>query len=146
MDIKKMTIILCSIFLFNGCSKDENPDGISYEIIKKNSLSYSEDPKIEKQFIVFKTENEWLNFIPQIERVNPNQAESLKNLNFDFTNNDLIIVIGEFYNYCCSEISIKRIYEKDNDIVVDFEESGPRGFTALSQAYLILKIQKTTKK
>ena len=142
MNIQKLTIILCSIFLFSSCSKEEIKNEISYEIIEENTLSYSEEEKIEKQFIVFESEDEWLDFIPQIERINPYRAEILKNINFDFSNSNLIIVIGEFFNYCCSTISIKSVYKIDERIIVDFEESGPGEATALSQAYLILKIQK----
>ena len=142
MNIQKLTIILCSIFLFSSCSKDEIKDEISYEIIQENTLSYSDEEKIERQFIVFESENEWLDFIPQIERVNPYRAENLKNINFDFSNSNLIIVIGEFFNYCCSTINIKSVYKIDERIIVDFEETGPGEATALSQAYLILKTQK----
>ncbi|QYA26136.1 hypothetical protein G3I01_11630 [Gramella sp. MT6] len=142
MKIQNMMIILFSIFLLSSCSKDEVREGIPYEIIKDDHLSYSEEEKIQKQFKVFENENQWLDFIPEIERVNPHRAENLKNLNFDFTNNHLIIVIGEFFNYCCSQISINLIYRNGNQIIVDFEESGPRELTALSQAYLLIQIQK----
>ena len=142
MNIPKLTIIFCSLFLFNSCSKDEIINDISYEVIEEGHLSYYEENTIPKQFKVFENENEWLDFLPQIDRVNPHSAENLRNINIDFTNNNLIIVIGEFFNYCCSEISIKRIYKKNKEIIVDFGESGPGGYTALSQAYLILKIKK----
>lgn len=142
MNFQKLTIIICSIFLLIGCSKDEIRDEISYEIIEENSLSYPEENKIPKNFLVFKSDNEWLNFIPEIERVNPKRAENLRNLNIDFTNYNLIIVIGEFFNYCCSEITINRVYKKGKKIIVDFEESGPGSATELSQAFLILKIRK----
>lgn len=91
---------------------------------------------------MFESETEWLSFIPEIERVNPHQAENLRNLNFNFTSNNLVIVIGEFFNYCCSEIKINQVYKKGGKIIVDIEESGPGSATALSQAYLILKISK----
>ena len=142
MNIQKLTIIICSIFLFSSCSKEEIKNEISYEIIEEYTLSYSEEEKIEKQFIIFESENEWLDFITHIERINPYRAENLKNINFDFSNSSLIIVIGEFFNYCCSTINIKSVYKIDERIIVDFEESGPGEATALSQAYLILKIQK----
>lgn len=142
MNFQKLSIIICSTFLLNACSKDEIGDKISYEIIEENSLSYSEEDKILKNFKEFESENEWMNFLPEIERVNPNQAENLRNINFDFTSNNLIIVIGEFFNYCCSKITINRVYKSGEKIVVDFKESGPGSATALSQAYLILKIQK----
>jgi len=135
-------MILGSMFLFINCSKEEIGDRISYEIIHENSLSYSEENKIPKQYKVFKNENEWNIFIPEIERVNPNQAEILKNLNFDFINNNLIIVIGEYYFYCCSEITINGVYNNREKVTVDFDESGPGELTAVSQAYLILKIKK----
>ena len=142
MNIQKLKIILCSIFLFCSCSKDEIKDEISYEKIEENTLSYSDEDKIEKQFIVFESENEWLDFIPQIERVNPYRAENFRNIDIDFSNYDLIIVIGEFFNYCCSKINIKSVHRIDNKTIVDFEETGPGEATALSQAYLILKIKK----
>jgi len=140
--MKNLILIICSILLFTGCSKEESTDQIAYEIIDESSLSYDEEDKIPKQFIVFENENDWNDFIPEIERVNPYQAEKLKNLNFDFTSNDLIIVIGKFFNYCCSEIKINKVYKKDGKTMVDFEESGPGMATALSQAYLILEVQK----
>ncbi|WP_155827858.1 hypothetical protein [Gillisia sp. JM1] len=135
-------MIIGLMFLFINCSKEETRDRISYEIIHENSLSYSEENKIPKQFKVFENENEWNIFIPEIERVNPNQAEILKNLNFDFINNNLIIVIGEYFFYCCSEITIVGVYNNREKVSVDFYESGPGELTAVSQAILILKIKK----
>ncbi|SHJ68228.1 hypothetical protein SAMN04487911_13041 [Arenibacter nanhaiticus] len=142
MPSKNIIAFLCSIFLLISCSKKEIDNQISYEIIDQSTLSYSDENKIPKQFKVFESENEWMDFLPVIERVNPDQAESLRNLKFDFTSNNLIFVIGEFYNYCCSEITIDKVYENDGKIMVDFKESGPGSATALSQAYLILKSQK----
>ncbi|TVZ27338.1 hypothetical protein JM83_2374 [Gillisia sp. Hel_I_86] len=140
--MKKLMIIICSIFLFLGCSKNEIGNEISFEIIEESTLSYSDENKIPKQFKVFENENEWNGFILEIERVNPMQAENLRNPTFDFSNNNLIIVIGEFYNYCCSKITINRIYKSDGKIIVNFKESGAGPATALSQAYLLLKIPK----
>ncbi|CAM4282642.1 hypothetical protein GIHI108528_13375 [Gillisia hiemivivida] len=142
MTFKNIIMIIGLMFLFINCSKEETRDRISYEIIHENSLSYSEENKIPKQFKVFENENEWNIFIPEIERVNPNQAEILKNLNFDFINNNLIIVIGEYFFYCCSEITIVGVYNNREKVTVDFYESGPGELTAVSQAILILKIKK----
>ncbi len=142
MTFKNIIMIIGLMFLFINCSKEETRDRISYEIIHENSLSYSEENKIPKQFKVFENENEWNIFIPEIERVNPNQAEILKNLNFDFINNNLIIVIGEYFFYCCSEITIVGVYNNREKVSVDFYESGPGELTAVSQAILILKIKK----
>jgi len=142
MNYKNLIKIICAIFLFISCSKEENGNRISYEIIQDSFFSYSEEEKILEQFKVFRNENEWNNFILEIDRINSTQTENLKNLVFDFTNNNLIIVIGEFYNYCCSEITINGVYENSKKITVDFDESGPGELTALSQAYLILKIKK----
>lgn len=140
--MKNLILIVCLISLFLGCSKEEINDQISYNIIDESSLSYDEEIKIQKQFIAFENENDWNEFIPEIERVNPNQAEKLRNLNFDFINNDLIIVIGEFFNYCCSEIKIDSVYRKDGKTMVDFEESRSGMAAAVSQAYLILAVPK----
>ncbi len=140
--MKNLILLVYSILILIGCSKEETTDQITYEIIEESTLSYDQEDKISKQFIVFENENDWNDFIPEIERVNSNQAEKLKNLNFDFTSNDLIIVIGEFFNYCCSEIKINKVYKKDGKTMIDFEESGPGMATALSQAYLILEVQK----
>jgi hypothetical protein len=142
MNFLKLPLVICTLILFKSCSKEEIKDEISYEIIDENSLSYSAEEKIQKQFKVFRSETDWLDFLPQIEEVNPNQAEHLKNINFDFSNNDLIIVIGEFFNNCCSQINIRQVYRDNGRIMVDFEETGPGIATALSQAYLILKIKK----
>jgi hypothetical protein len=142
MTFKNIIMIIGLMFLFINCSKEETRDRISYEIIHENSLSYSEENKIPKQFKVFENENEWNIFIPEIERVNPNQAEILKNLNFDFINNNLIIVIGEYFFYCCSEITIVGVYNNREKVTVDFYESGPGELTAVSQAILVLKIKK----
>ncbi len=146
MTIQKLTIIICSISLLNGCSNDDDAiEEISYEIIEERSLSYSDEAQIEKQYIVFESENEWLNFIPIIESVNPYQAEDLKNMDFNFTSEDLIIVIGEFFNSCCTQITINRVYRKNKNVIVDFEESKPGMLGALSQAYVVLKIPKANK-
>ena len=144
MKTKNIIAVVGSIFLFINCSKEEVGNEIAYDIILENSLSYSDDNQIPKQFKVFENDDDWNNFIPEIERVNPTRAEALKNLNFDFSNHNLIFVIGEFHNYCCTKIVINRVYKLDNLINVDFEESGPGNVAgaALSQSYLILKIQK----
>ncbi len=138
----KLITIICSIFLFISCSKEDNGNQISYEIIQDAFFSYPEDEKIPNRFKVIHNENEWNNFILEIDRINSTQTKNLKNLVFDFTNDDLIIVIGKFYNNCCSKITINGVYKNNDKITVDFNESGPGEATALSQAYLILKIKK----
>ena len=142
MSYSQHIALVCSIFLFIGCSQEENASQISYEIIQEAYFSYSVEEKIPSQFRVFRNEDEWDNFIQEIDRIDATQTENLKNLDFDFTNNNLIIVIGEFYNSCCSEITINAVFENNNTIRVDFSESGPGEATALSQAYLILKTKK----
>ena len=144
MTYKNSLIIICSIFLFIGCSKEENDNIISYEIILESMLSYSDQNQVLKQFKIFESEDEWNNFIPESERVNPRNAENLRNLDYDFSNHNLIIVIGRFHNYCCTKIHINRVYKKEDKVIVDFEESGPGNVAgaALSQSYLLVKIKK----
>lgn len=142
MTFKNIITIVGSIFLFISCNKEDIGDKISYEIIYDSYLSYSEESKIPKQFKVFKNENEWNNFILEIERLNPYGAEILKNLNFGFLDNNLIIVIGDYYLTCCSEVTINDIYSNHGKITVNFDESGPGELNAVSQAFLILKVKK----
>lgn len=145
MSALKLASLLFFIFLFSGCSSDDAEvviDNLSYEIIFESQLSYSRGEKIPKQYKVFTDREDWLDFIPTIEEVNPDRAENLENIDFDFTNANLIIVIGEFYNSCCTKITINQVYKRSDNIIVDFEESEPGVAAALSQTYLLLKTQK----
>ena len=140
MNIHKIVVIFFSILLI-GCSKEDEDNNVSYQIIEEGNLSYTEEI-IPKQFVVFENENDWMEFLPQIEERNPSQAENLENLDFDFNNNSLILIIGEFYNNCCSSIIIKKVYRVENNLKVEFQETGPGLATALSQAFLVLRVSK----
>lgn len=138
MNIHKIVVIFFSILLI-GCSKEEIDKRVSYQIIEEGNLSYTEEI-IPKQFVVFENEKDWMEFLPQIEERNPSQAENLENLDFDFNNNSLILIIGEFYNNCCSSITINKVYRDENNLKVEFQETGPGLATALSQAFLVLRV------
>ena len=127
---------------WTGCTKEDLGNPIAYEVILENHLSYAEVEIIPQQYLVFKHESDWNNFIPEIERVNPYQAEHLKSLNFDFYEDDLIIIIGKYYNYCCSKISVNGVYKENEIVVVKYNESRPGMATAVSQALTLLKISK----
>lgn len=142
MDYKNLGICIFLMTLGAGCAKEDVSNPISYEVIVESQLSYSDAEKIPKQYLVFENEAAWNDFIPEIERVNPSHGEGLRNLDFDFSNNNLIIIIGKHYNYCCSTISVHGVFKQNEDIVVQFTESGTGGYTALSQAYMLLKISK----
>jgi hypothetical protein len=128
--------------LWTGCSKEDLGNPIAYEMILESHLSYVEEEIIPEQYLVFKNESDWNNFIPEIGQANPYTAENLKTLNFDFNQNNLIIIIGKYYNYCCSKIRINGVYKGNDAIFVKYKESGPGELTAVSQAYTILKISK----
>ena len=118
MKPENLFVCLFLLILGSGCTKEEPNNSILYEVILENYLSYSEEEKIPEQYLVFKNETDWNNFIPEIERVNPSQAEHFKVLDFDFDKNNLIIIIGKYYNYCCSRISVHGIYNKNGIAVV----------------------------
>lgn len=143
--MKTKIIILCSIFLSlsTGCSTEEDfGDPINYEVIIESHLSYGNEETIPEQTLAFKNESDWNNFIPVIEQVNPSRAEKLKNLDFNFNENNLILIIGKYYTYCCSEINIHGVYKESDGVVVKYDESGPGAATAISQAYSLLKISR----
>lgn len=142
--MKTKIVFLFSIFLSIsiGCSKEDLGDPINYEVILENHLSYDSEETIPEQTLVFKNESDLNNFLPAIEQVNPYLADNLKNLDFDFSQNDLILIIGKYYTYCCSKININGVYKENKGVVVKYKESGPGGFTAISQAYTVLKISK----
>ena len=142
MKYRSLLILISILFLSISCDNDGLNEQISFEILEEGNMSYSDMNKISKQYLIFENNNEWLEFIPEIEKVHSSTAERLNDLNFDFDKYDLGIVIGEFYNYCCSEITIKKVYTENNEIKIDFTESGPGGAAALSQAYIILLIEK----
>ena len=142
MDLKKFGFYIFLITLLTGCTKEDLGNPIAYEVILENHLSYAEQALIPEQYLVFKNETDWNNFIPEIERVNPYRAEHLKGLNFDFNENNLIIIIGKYYNYCCSKISVNGVYKGNDGVLVKYKESGPGELTAVSQAYTLLKISK----
>ncbi len=128
--------------LATGCSKEDLGDPINYEVILENHLSYVDEDIIQEQYLIFKNESDWNNFIPVIEQVNPSRAEQLSNLDFDFNEDNLILIIGKYYNSCCSKINISGVYLQDEGVVVKYKESGPGAATAISQAYTLLKISK----
>ncbi|HCV82865.1 MAG TPA: hypothetical protein DGQ38_17640 [Zunongwangia profunda] len=140
------TILLFSMSLFMSCSTDDAEvviEKLSYEVLLESQLSYYEEEKIPKQYQVFTSQEDWLAFIPTIERVNPDRAKTLRNISFDFNKNNLIIVIGEFFNSCCSQITINQIFKRNNKIIINFEESEPGMAGALSQTYLVLKTSRS---
>ncbi len=141
MNYRYLPILISILFLSISCDKADINEQIPFEIIEEGILSYSDLDKISKQYLVFKDNNEWTEFITKIEMVHPSTAKKLRGLDFDFENSDLGIVIGEFYNYCCSEIIIEKVYKENREIKIDFSESGPGIATALSQAYIILEIK-----
>lgn len=138
----KLPILFCLVLILNACSKEETKTEIPYTILYEGDFSYSEEEKIQKQFRVFDSEKEWLEFLQQIEIFNPDRAEILENQDYDFESDNLVIIIGEFYNYCCSEIYIHGVYRTNGEIYVEFDETGPTVLTALSQAFVLLKIDK----
>ena len=142
MHLKNLSIYIILMTLWTGCTKEGPGDPIAYEVILENHLSYSEEEIIPEQHLIFRNGSDWNNFLPEIERANPYQAEHLKNLNFDFNESSLIIIIGEYYHSCCSEITVNGIYKENEDLVVKYKESGPGIATAISQAYTLLKIPK----
>lgn len=142
MYLKKFGFYIFLITLLTGCTKEDLGNPIAYEVILENHLSYAEQAIIPEQYLVFKNETDWNNFIPEIEQVNPNQADNLKKLNFDFNENNLLIIIGKYYNTCCSKISVNGVYKGNEDVVVKYKEGGPGELNAVSQAYTLLKISK----
>ncbi|MCM4161773.1 hypothetical protein FHG64_18080 [Antarcticibacterium flavum] len=142
--MKPKMVFLLSIFLSLSisCSKADLGDPINYELILENHLSYDSEETIPEQTLVFKNESDLNNFLPVIEQVNPYRVDNLKNLDFDFSHNDLILIIGKYYAYCCSKININGVYKENNSVVVKYKESGPGEATAVSQAYTVLKISK----
>ena len=142
MQYLKIPLFFCLFLILNACSKEETKAEIPFEILYEGDFSYTEEERIQKQFRVFKSEEEWLGFLEQIENFNPGRAEILENQNYDFESDNLVIIIGEFYNYCCSKIIIHGLYRKNGEIQVDFDETGPTVLTALSQAFVLLKIDK----
>lgn len=142
MNYRKLLILISILFLSISCDKDETYEQISFRIIEEGNMSYSDLNKISKQYLIFENNNEWLDFLTEIERVHPSTAEKLKDLDFDFDQYHSGMVIGEFYNYCCSKITIEKVYKENGEVRIDFNESGQGIATALSQAYMILEIEK----
>lgn len=142
MSYKNLGVFIFLMTLFSGCTKEGLKDSIPYEVILENQFSYWEEEKIPEQYLVFESETAWNDFIPEIERFDPSRGELLRNLEFDFSNNNLIIIIGKYFNYCCSKITVNGIYQDNDGIVVRYKESGPGGATMVSQAYTLLRISK----
>ena len=142
--MKTKIVFFFSIFLSLsiGCSKEDLGVPINYEVVLENHLSYDSEEIIPEQTLVFNNEIDLNNFLPVIERVNPYRADKLKNLDFDFSQNNLILIIGKHYTYCCSKININGVYKENKGVVVKYKETGPGVATAISQAYTVLKISK----
>ncbi len=142
--MKKLVYILIITIAIISCSpnKEIEADSLSFEEIMEGHMSYSGPEEIQEQYVVLENQVELNNFIPVIENASSNLTQELEDLDFDFSNNNLIIVIGKWFSYCCSEITIERIYKNNEEVIVDFSETGPGIAAALSQAYLIIKIAK----
>lgn len=142
MNLKNLLLYVILLALGTGCSKEDLGEPIDYEVVLENHFSYANEEIIPEQTLVFENESDWDNFLPLIERVNPFRADNLKNLDFNFSENNLILIIGKYYNYCCSKINIDGVYKENKRVVVKYKESGPGEATAISQAYTFLKISR----
>lgn len=144
----RSTIILrflILLFVVTGCSKDEfQGEKVSYTLLHEDHLSYYTQEKLPSQELVVKQEQEWLNIIESIAVFDSSRAEKLEELNINFQEASLIIIMEEFQNDCCNIIEISGIYQKEDNLIVDYGIKGHPGigFAALSQAIKILKIPK----
>lgn len=142
MILKRFSILITILITSISCSNDSTENNIVFEIMESGSLSYSEEDKIARQFIVIKDQDEWLKLIDKIEAINPGFKNNLANKEYDFSSKRIVFIIGQYQYYCCSEISVNSVFEKQGEIMVDFEESKAGMATAISQAYQIISISK----
>lgn len=142
MYLKNLGIYFILLTLWTGCTKEDPGNPIDYQLILESHLSYAEEEIIPPQYLIFKNELDWNNFIPVIERVDPYRAEYLSSLSIDFNEDISIIIIGKYHNTCCSKISVNGVYKDNGNVVVKYKESAPGELTAVSQAFTLLKISK----
>ena len=142
MNCKILSILLLILLASCNNNEEETFNEVSFKTIYKGHMSYSNANPISKQYQVFEKRESWINFIGVIENLHPSTADALKNISFDFDTNNLGIVVGQFYSYCCSEIEILKIYTENNSTKIDFTETEPGMAAALSQAFVIVEISK----
>lgn len=129
--------------MFIACSKDEeNSASMNYEILKMGSLSYDNQTELEipKGYSVFETEESWDAYLTTLSERNTQYHSELKDFDFDFTNQDAILVTGSYFYSCCSLITVKKVYEEETQTIVDFTESDTGIISTISQAYVVLVI------
>ncbi|MDT0642218.1 hypothetical protein RM553_05165 [Zunongwangia sp. F363] len=146
MKFKKIVIALIITTLLYGCNND-NPVSmedriIPYTIIQKGHFSVNEDESINETYLDYENRSGWSVLVDQMERVNFEQSEEFRKLNFDFENKILIIVISETENFCCSEIKINNVYRDEDRIYVKFEVGAPGTEPIRSQSYVLLEVSK----
>lgn len=136
--------MICGLLLslFTGCTTEVSNDSLSYDIIAEGHLSYPAEEKIPEQIQILNNPTELEAFLEVIENVNPDRAQYLRELEINFSRDKLVIIIGEFFNYCCSSIIVKGIYEEGNEVLVEYTETGPGEAAALSQAYMVITVPK----
>ena len=142
MKFQDLGIYLLLFILLTGCSTEASRDSLPYQIITEGHLSYSAEEKIPEQTRVFTHPDELEAFLEGIENVNPHRAQYLRELQINFSRDKLVIIIGEFFNYCCSSIIVKGIYEEGNKVLVEYTETDSGEAAALSQAYMVITVPK----
>lgn len=128
--------------LLLGCSKDGMQNAIPYEVIHETHLSYADSEILPNQYDLVTSKSEWNDFLDQIARVSPSRAAVLEDLETDFQNHDLIVIIGKYFNYCCSELIVEGVFQAADHVMVQYKESDPGMAAAVSQALTLLKIPK----
>lgn len=151
MKLKNIFAVLILSILFYSCDNDDDQvtleeTEVSYEIIQEGnySSSFEDDDVLEDQYLVFKTEDEWFPFYNgTIRRRNEEQAERFSELNFDFENNNLVMVGSGFDKTCCKTITIDKVYMDQGRIYVTYQiGDSDNSLDVMSQSYILLKVSK----
>lgn len=134
---------------FTACTKDGvKGTALPYEIIQEDYFSYTEGERIPAQNLAIQTQQEWSQFIYELGQQQQTAKEELEQVNTNFLENTLIILIEEYRTDCCNRFRIEGIYERENHIVVNYKLEDPNkltSFAAISQVYLIVQIPKVAK-
>lgn len=144
--MKKLIFILSLVlvsFSIYSCKSDDNEQYktvINTHLVAKGNTSAT---YVTPQKSVFKTANEWNNFLASYQ---PTAPTNLQQANIDFAQYDVLTVVDDVYGNGGHSIDIMSVTENPQNIVVIVDKllTGD-ATTVVTQPFHIVKITKTTK-
>ena len=148
---KHLLLLLCSILLIATSCRNDNNEGqiesknqINFQLIGKGNLMGSSYATPQNSVITNTTQ--WNNFLNQIDTPNNHPSSGFTEINIDFNQFMVILVVDEVYPNGGHSVDIMTIDENPQNIEVDVEKLLQGNVTTVvTQPYHIVKIPKIAK-